>query len=359
MLNIQITKTAAPKAKPTDETKLGFGKIFTDHMFLMDYTEGQGWHDARIVPYAPLPLDPACVVFHYAQEIFEGMKAYRTADDVIQLFRPGCNAGRFQDSAERLCIPKIPVEDFVQAVSTLVDLERDWVPHSDGASLYIRPFVFATDVGLGVHASRHYLFVVICAPSGAYYAEGHDPVKIYVEDSFIRAAPGLTGFTKCGGNYAASIKAGELAEEKGFSQVLWLDGVEKKYVEEVGSMNIMFKIDGKVYTAACTGTVLPGVTRRSIIELLRDWGYEVVEGKLAIADVMKAADEGKLEEVFGTGTAAVVSPVKELDWEDKKALIGGGQIGPVTQKLYDTLTGIQWGKLPDTKGWIVPVEKKL
>ena len=327
MLDIKIVRTTEPKAKPQDESKLGFGKIFTDHMFLMDYTAGEGWHDARVVPYASLPLDPATVVFHYAQEIFEGMKAYRTADGSVQLFRPDCNAKRFQDSADRLCIPKIPVEDFVQAVETLVDVDRDWVPHSDGASLYIRPFVFANDVGLGVHASKHYLFCIICAPSGAYYAEGLDPVRIYVEDEY--------------------------------SQVLWLDGVEKKYVEEVGSMNIMFKIDGKIYTAACTGTVLPGVTRRSIIELLKDWGYEVIEGKLAIADVMKAAEEGKLEEVFGTGTAAVVSPVKELDWEGKVANISGGKIGPLTQKLYDTLTGIQWGKLPDTKGWTVKVEPKV
>lgn len=204
--------------------------------------------------------------------------------------------------------PQDPVEDYIQAVEALVDVDRDWVPHADGASLYIRPFVFANDVGLGVHASKHYIFCIICAPSGAYYAEGINPVRIYVEDEYIRAAPGLTGFTKCGGNYAASIKAGELAEEQGYAQVLWLDGVEKKYVEEVGSMNIMFKIDGKVYTAATVGTVLPGVTRRSCIELLKDWGYEVVEGKLAIADIMQAARDGKLEEVFGTGTAAVVSP---------------------------------------------------
>ena len=357
MLNIQVTRTTAPKQKPQDETKLGFGKIFTDHMFLMDYTAGEGWHDPRIVPYGPLPMDPATTVFHYAQEIFEGMKAYRTADGSVQLFRPDCNASRMQDSADRLCIPKIPVEDFVQAVEAIVDIDRDWVPHTDGASLYIRPFVFATDVGLGVHASRHYLFVIICSPSGAYYAEGLDPVRIYVEDEYIRAAPGLTGFTKCGGNYAASIKAGEMAEEQGFAQVLWLDGVEKKYVEEVGSMNIMFKIDGKIYTAPCTGTVLPGVTRRSIIELLRDWGYEVCEEHVAIADIMKAGHDGKLEEVFGTGTAAVVSPVKELDWKGDKVFISDGKIGELTQKLYDTLTGIQWGKIPDTKGWIVPVCK--
>ena len=356
MLDIKITKTAHPKEKPQDESKLGFGKQFSDHMFLMDYTAGEGWHDARIVPDGPWEMDPATTVFHYAQEIFEGMKAYRTADGKIQLFRPDCNANRFNDSADRLGMPPIPPEDFVQAVKALVDVDRDWVPHSDGASLYIRPFCIATDVGLGVHAAKHYRFAIICAPSGAYYAEGLDPVRIYVEDEYIRAAPGLTGFTKCGGNYAASIKAGELAEERGFSQVLWLDGVEKKYVEEVGSMNIMFKIDGEIYTAPCVGTVLPGVTRRSIIELLKDWGSKVHEERVAIADIMKAADEGKLEEVFGTGTAAVVSPVKELDWEGKVAHISGGHIGELTQKLYDTLTGIQWGKLPDTKGWIVPVE---
>ena len=220
MLDIKIVKTTAPKAKPADESKLGFGKLFSDHMFLMDYTDGEGWHDARIVPYAPFELDPACVVFHYAQEIFEGMKAYRTADNTIQLFRPDCNAKRMQDSSDRLCIPQIPVEDFVQAVKALVEVDKDWVPHTDGASLYIRPFVIASDVGLGVHASKHYIFCIICAPSGAYYAEGINPVRIYVEDEYIRAAPGLTGFTKCGGNYAASIKAGELAEQQGFAQVL-------------------------------------------------------------------------------------------------------------------------------------------
>ena len=357
MLDIQITRSASPKARPADETKLGFGKIFTDHMFLMDYTLGQGWHDPRIVPYGPFSLDPACVVFHYAQELFEGMKAYRTADNTIQIFRPDCNAKRMQDSCDRMCVPQIPVEDYIQAVKALVEIDKDWVPHSDGASLYIRPFIFATDVGLGVHASHHYTFCIIAAPSGAYYAEGINPVRIYVEDDYIRAAPGLTGFTKCGGNYAASIKAGELAEEKGFAQVLWLDGVEKKYVEEVGSMNIFFKIAGKVYTAACVGTVLPGVTRRSCIELLQEWGYEVVEGKLAIADVMKAGHDGTLEEVFGTGTAAVVSPVKELDWKGDAVYIGDGKIGPVTQKLYDTMTGMQWGRIPDDKGWIVPVCK--
>ena len=357
MLDIQITRTTAPKAKTPDD-QLGFGKVFSDHMFIMDYDAGQGWHDARIVPYGPLSLDPSAVVFHYAQECFEGMKAYRTAGNRIQLFRPDCNARRMNNTHERLCIPQIPVEDFVQAVKALVEVEKDWVPHSEGSSLYIRPFTIATMPQLGVHASTRYLFIIICSPSGAYYKEGLAPVKIYVEDTYVRACPGGTGFTKCGGNYAVSLLAGEKAEQKGYSQVLWLDSQERKYVEEVGAMNIFFKIDGKVYTAKADekdGTVLPGVTRRSIIELLRDWGVEVIEGKLAIDDIMQASRDGKLEEVFGSGTAAVVSPVKQLDYEDQSAFIGGGEIGPLTQKLYDTMTGMQWGKIPDSKGWIVPV----
>ncbi len=358
MLDIKVTKTTAPKAKPTDESKLGFGQIFSDHMFVMDYELGKGWYDPRIVPYAPFALDPASSVFHYAQEIFEGLKAYRTAEGEINLFRADCNAKRMLQSAERLCMPMLAEEDFLQAVNALVDVERDWVPHTDGASLYVRPFAFACDSSLGVHAAHHYTFCIITSPSGAYYAEGINPIKIYVEDEFIRSAPGLTGFCKCGGNYAASIKAGELAAQKGYAQVLWLDGVEKKYVEEVGSMNIMFKIDGKIYTAPIEGTVLEGVTRRSAIELLRDWGYDVVEAKLAIADVMAAAKAGKLEEVFGTGTAAVVSPVKELAWKDDVAYIGDGTIGALTQRLYDEMTGMQWGKLPDNKGWVTTVAKK-
>ena len=350
-MEIRIERTTAPKAKPADETALGFGNLFTDHMFVMDYTEGKGWHDARIVPYAPLVLDPAALVFHYAQECFEGMKAYRRADGKVQLFRPEKNAARMQSTHQRLCIPEIPVEDFVQAVRALVQVDEAWVHHTDGTSLYLRPFTIATEAVLGVKASARYQFIVIASPSGAYYAEGIDPVRIYVEDEYVRAAPGGTGYIKCGGNYAASIIASEKAHQLGFSQVLWLDGVERKYVEEVGSMNIFFKIDGQIYTAATVGTVLPGITRMSCIELLRDWGYTVNEGRLAIADVMAAARDGKLEEVFGTGTAAVISPVGELVYEGESAHINGGQIGPVTQKLYDTLTGIQWGRLPDDRGW--------
>ena len=356
MLDIKVTKTTAPKAKP-DEKHLGFGNHYTDHMFIMDYTEGRGWHSPRIEPYHSLELDPAALVFHYAQECFEGMKAYRAANGRVLLFRPEKNAARMQSTHRRLCIPEIPVEDFVQAVKALVSVDKDWVPGEPDTSLYLRPFTIATEAHLGVKPSASYQFIIIASPSGAYYAEGMNPVKIYVENEDVRAVKGGTGYTKCGGNYAASIKAGEMAEQQGFAQVLWLDGVEKKYVEEVGSMNIMFKIDGKIYTAPCTGTVLPGVTRRSIIELLKDWGYEVCEEHVAIADIMKAGHDGKLEEVFGTGTAAVVSPVKELDWKGDKVFISGGKIGELTQKLYDTLTGIQWGKLPDTKGWIVPVCK--
>ena len=351
MLDIKITKTTHPKEKPQDESKLGFGKQFSDHMFLMDYTAGEGWHDARIVPYGPWEMDPATTVFHYAQEIFEGMKAYRTADGKIQLFRPDCNANRFNDSADRLGMPPIPPEDFVQAVKALVDVDRDWVPHSDGASLYIRPFCIATDVGLGVHAAKHYRFAIICAPSGAYYAEGLDPVRIYVEDEYIRAAPGLTGFTKCGGNYAASIKAGELAEERGFSQVLWLDGVEHKYVEEGGGMNVVFKIGGKIVTPMLTGSILPGITRRSCLQLLRDWGTPAEERLITVDELFEAAENGTLEEAMCVGTAAVICPIGELTYGDKVYTINNFQTGPLAQKLYDTLTGIQWGTAEDPHGW--------
>lgn len=356
MKEYPVQRAAVLKPKPDPDT-LVFGKTFTDHMFIMDYTAGQGWHDGRIVPYGPLALEPSAMVLHYAQEVFEGLKAYRGPDGGVQLFRPMENVRRINSSCERMCIPPLPEEDALAAIEQLVRLEAGWVPSKPGTSLYIRPFIIATTPSLGVHAAHDYLFCIITCPVGAYYAEGINPVKIYVENEDVRAVKGGTGYTKCGGNYAASIKAGEMAEQQGFAQVLWLDGVEKKYVEEVGSMNIMFKIDGKIYTAPCTGTVLPGVTRRSIIELLKDWGYEVCEEHVAIADIMKAGHDGKLEEVFGTGTAAVVSPVKELDWKGDKVFISGGKIGELTQKLYDTLTGIQWGKLPDTKGWIVPVCK--
>ncbi len=354
-MQIKIQKTTTPKAKP-DWKNLGFGHIFTDHMFIMDYDEGQGWHDARIVPYQPLVLDPSALVFHYAQECFEGLKAYRCADGSVQLFRPDKNAERMQSTHERLCIPEIPVADFVDAVKALVSVDKDWVPAEPDTSLYIRPFTIATEPILGVKASAKYQFIVICSPSGAYYEEGLNPVKIYVEDEYVRATPGGTGYIKCGGNYAASIAAGEKAHKLGYSQVLWLDGVERKYVEEVGAMNIMFKMGGEIYTAATVGTVLPGITRMSCIELLKNWGYKVNEGKLAIDTVMDAGRNGTLEEVFGTGTAAVISPVGSLMYEKEVVEINNFEIGELTQKLYDTLTGIQYGKLEDTFGWTVKVD---
>lgn len=354
-MEIKIQKTTTPKAKP-DWKNLGFGHIFTDHMFIMDYDEGKGWHDARIVPYQPLSLDPSALVFHYAQECFEGLKAYRLADGSVQLFRPDKNAERMQSTHDRLCIPQISVADFVDAIKALVSIDKDWVPSEPDTSLYIRPFTIATEAVLGVKASAKYQFIVICSPSGAYYAEGLNPVKIYVEDEYVRATPGGTGYIKCGGNYAASIAAGEKAHKLGYSQVLWLDGVERKYVEEVGAMNIMFKMGGEIYTAATTGTVLPGITRMSCIELLKSWGYKVNEGKLSIDSVMDAGRNGTLEEVFGTGTAAVISPVGSLMYEQEVVTINNFEIGDLTQKLYDTLTGIQYGKLEDTFGWTVKVD---
>lgn len=352
MEEIKIQRAAKLKEKPDPKT-LGFGKIFSDHMFLLDYHAGQGWHDPRIVPYGPFMLDPSAMVFHYAQEVFEGLKAYRTPDGSVQLFRPADNARRMADSCDRLCIPPVPEELFVEAVKALVKVDADWVPNEPGTSLYIRPFVIATDASLGVHASHSYLFCIITGPVGAYYAEGINPVKIYVENDDVRAVKGGTGYTKCGGNYAASIRAGERAEEQGYAQVLWLDGVHRKYIEEVGSMNVMFKVDGKIITPALTGSVLPGITRRSCLELLRDWGYAVEERLITAEELFDAAESGKLEEAWGTGTAAVISPIGEMGWKDKHVVVNGGEIGSLTQKLYDTLTGIQWGVEPDPYGWTV------
>ena len=351
-IKYELAKTL--KEKP-DQNALGFGHIFTDHMFIMDYDKGMGWHDARIVPYQPIVLDPSALVFHYAQECFEGLKAYRCPDGSVQLFRPDKNAERMQSTHKRLCIPEIPVEDFVEAVRALVAVEKDWVPSLPETSLYIRPFTIATEPVLGVKASDKYQFIIICSPSGAYYEEGMNPVKIYVEDEFVRATPGGTGYIKCGGNYAASIIASEKAHTMGYSQVLWLDGVERKFVEEVGSMNIMFKIGGEIYTAPTVGTVLPGITRMSCIELLKKWGYKVNESRLSIDDVMEAGKNGKLEEVFGTGTAAVISPVGGLMYENETVEINGNKTGELTQRLYDTLTGIQFGTLEDNMGWTLKV----
>ena len=354
MQEFPVTRAAALKTKPDPKT-LVFGQTFTDHMFLMNYETGKGWHDGRIVPYGPLSLEPCAMVFHYAQEVFEGMKAYRTPDGGVQLFRPMENARRLASSCERMCIPTIDPQTVVDAITQLVKVEADWVPNVPGTSLYIRPFIIATDPTLGVHASQTYIFAVICCPVGAYYAEGINPVKIYVEDEDVRAVKGGTGYTKCGGNYAASIRAGERAEENGYAQVLWLDGVHRKYIEEVGSMNVMFQVDGTVVTPKLTGSVLPGITRKSCLELLKAWGIPCEERLITAQERFDAAAAGKLDEAWGTGTAAVVSPIGEMGWEDRHAVVNGGQIGSLTQKLYDTLTGIQWGTLPDPCGWTVKV----
>ena len=352
MEEIKITRAAALKEKP-DSSTLVFGKNMTDHMFIVDYDEGKGWHDPRIVPYGPLPIDPAAKVLHYAEEIFEGLKAYHTADGTIQLFRPDCNIERMNNSAERMCLPQIPEELALAGITELVKLERDWVPSEEGTSLYIRPFMIGLDPALGVHASHHVQYIVIVCPVGAYYPEGLDPVKIYVEAQDVRAVRGGTGMAKTGGNYAASLRAGDRAEKQGYSQVLWLDGVHRKYIEEVGSMNVMFKIAGKIVTPDLNGSVLPGITRRSCIQLLKDWGYEVEERRISYEELFQAAEDGTLEEAWGTGTAAVVSPIGELAMEGKKVTISGNQIGELTQKLYDNLTGIQWGRLADPHNWIM------
>ena len=356
-MEIKVTKTTNPKPIPQDESTLGFGLKFTDHMFLMDWDEGQGWHDARIVPYGPLEIDPASTVLHYALEIFEGLKAYRTAEGKIQLFRPIENAKRMNRSAARFSMPDIPEEDFVEAVKALVDVDSAWVPYGFGTSLYIRPFYFADQIDLALHKVTHYRFVIIVSPSGSYYAEGLNPVKIMIEDEDVRAVRGGTGFTKCGGNYAASQRAGDRAMAKGYSQVLWLDGVERKYVEEVGAMNIMFKIDGVVVTPSIAeGSILPGITRKSILEYLRAKGIPCEERKISAEELMEAARTGRLEEAFGCGTAAVISPVGTLAFKDEVYEINGGKIGETSQWLYDTLTGIQWGKIEDEMGWVEPVK---
>ncbi len=354
MEKISIQLTAHPKAKP-DVNGIAFGTCFSDHMFLMDYSREQGWHDPRIVPYGPISLEPSAMVFHYAQEIFEGLKAYRTAEGKIQLFRPTENIARMNRSAERMCIPQVPEDIYMEALKTLVEVDKDWVPSEPDTSLYIRPFIIATDPQVGVHASHTYIFAIITCPVGSYYAEGLDPVKILIESEDVRAVRGGTGFAKCGGNYAASLRAGERAEQEGFSQVLWLDGVHRKYIEEVGSMNVMFKINGVVVTPELTGSVLPGITRKSSIQLLQDWGYEVQERLISIHELIEAAEDGSLEEAWGTGTAAVISPIGEIAYDGKHYTVQDGGIGSLTQRLYDTLTGIQWGKIPDTYGWTVPV----
>ena len=334
------------------ENELGFGTFFSDHMFVMDYEEGRGWYDARIVPFGNISLHPASTVLHYGAEIFEGLKAYRADDGSVRLFRPMENIKRMNTSAERMCLPLLDEDEALEILVKFVELEEKWVPKSFGTSLYLRPFMFGNDEHLGVHTVKRATFMLIASPSGSYYKEGINPVKIMIESEDVRTVRGGTGYAKCGGNYAASTRAGDRASKKGYSQVLWLDGVERKYIEEVGAMNVMFKIDGEIVTPMLTGSILPGITRKSCIEVLRNLGYKVTERLFSVDELVDALKSGRLEEAWGCGTAAVVSPIGKLMYEDVEYVVGGGKIGEVTQKLYDILTGIQWGRVEDTYGWV-------
>ncbi|KAF0821797.1 branched-chain amino acid aminotransferase [Cytobacillus firmus] len=354
---IEISHTPEKKQKPAFDN-LVFGRNFTDHMFEMDYTAGRGWHDPRIVPYQPLSLDPAAMIFHYGQSVFEGLKAYLTIDNEVLLFRPEKNMERLNKSNSRLCIPEIDEELALYALKELISVDRDWIPNVEGTSLYIRPFVISTEPYLGVAPSTRYKFIIILSPVGAYYKEGINPVKIAVQNEYVRAVKGGTGTAKTGGNYAASLKAQELASLTGYSQVLWLDGKENKYIEEVGSMNIFFKINGEVVTPELNGSILEGITRNSVLELLKYWNVPVSERRISIEEIYQAHADGQLEEAFGTGTAAVISPIGEFFWDNKIIEINEGKTGDLSKKIYDTLTGIQKGTEPDPFGWSVKVEKK-
>lgn len=350
-MEIKIEKTNNPGKMPPEES-LGFGKVFSDHMFVMDYEEGRGWYDPRIVPFARISLHPASTVLHYGAEVFEGLKAYRTAEGGIRLFRPMENIKRLNRSAERMCMPQLDENDALKILETYVKFEAEWVPHSFGTSLYLRPFMIGNDETLGVHTIKRATFMIIASPSGSYYKEGINPVKIMIETEDVRTVKGGTGYAKCGGNYGASTRAGARAEKKGYSQVLWLDGIERKYIEEVGAMNVMFKIDGEIVTPELTGSILPGITRKSCIEVLKNLGYKVSERLISVDELISALKEGRLEEAWGTGTAAVVSPIGKLMYEDVEYTINDEKIGALTQQLYDILTGIQWGKIEDTFGWV-------
>lgn len=353
--DIKITLSETKKEKPQAD-KLEFGKVFTDHMFIMDYMQGKGWYNPRVVPYQSLTLEPSSMIFHYGQSVFEGLKAYRTEKDEVILFRPEKNFERLNRSNDRLCIPPIDVEFALTALKTLIRVDRDWVPNANGTSLYIRPFVIATEPYLGVSVSDRYKFIIIMSPVGSYYKEGIHPVKIAVETEFTRTVKGGTGEAKTGGNYASSLKAQEVSEQLGYSQVLWLDGVEKKYIEEVGSMNVFFKINGEVVTPALNGSILQGVTRGSIIELLKHWNFPVSERRISMQEVYDAYKAGQLEEAFGTGTAAVISPIGEFLWNGEKMVINNGETGELSEKLYNTLTGIQCGKLEDPLNWVTKLD---
>jgi branched-chain amino acid aminotransferase len=349
---VHLASASGRKPRPTDESALGFGKIFSDHMFLMEYSEGPGWHDARVVPYGPLSLDPAAMVFHYGQEIFEGLKAYRGAGGSVCLFRPRMNFERLNRSAARLCMPEIPPDDQFEAVSALVRADRNWIPSSRGTSLYIRPVMMATEPGLGVRPAAEYLYFIITGPVGNYYSRGFEPVRILVEQRFVRAARGGVGEAKTGANYAASLLAAKNAKEKGFDQVLWLDAGRRESVEEVGTMNIFFVIGDELITPPLSGSILPGVTRDSVLRIAHAWGWKVSERPINIEEVRKASAVGSLREVFGTGTAAVISPVGALSFLGEELTVNEGRVGELSGKLFEEITGIQYGEVPDRYGWM-------
>lgn len=355
MENLTIEKSTNLKEKPSNES-LGFGNVFTDHMFVMDYAIDKGWYNQQIVPYQDIKISPACMAIHYGQSVFEGLKAYATTSGKTLLFRPLENLKRLNRSNERMCIPEIDIELVLNYIKELINLDKEWIPKKPGTALYIRPFVFATDPLLGVSPSATYKFMVILSPVGAYYKEGLNPVNIYVETNYVRSVRGGVGFAKTCGNYAASLKAQKESKQKGFSQVLWLDALERKYVEEVGTMNIFFKIGDKIITPPITeGSILPGVTRDSVITLLKSWDIDVVERKISIDEVLEASDNSTLKEVFGTGTAAVISPVGKLTYNEKEIEINNMQIGELSSKIYDTVTGMQYGKLEDNFEWLIEI----
>nr|WP_071394759.1 branched-chain amino acid aminotransferase [Bacillus tuaregi] len=352
MMKIKMELTKVKKDKPISN-QLGFGQFFTDHMFIEDYTDEKGWHDPRILPYQSISLDPAAKVFHYGQTVFEGLKAYLTIDQKVRLFRPKSNFKRLNASNERLCIPAINEEHVLEALKGLITVDREWIPTNPGTSLYIRPFIIATDPCLGVSSSKRFQLIIIMSPVGSYYKEGIKPVKIQVEQHYVRAVAGGTGAAKTGGNYASSLKGQELASKDGYSQTLWLDGIERRYIEEVGSMNIFFKINGIVVTPELNGSILPGITRDSMIQLLKSKNIPLEERRISMDEVLEAYHNGTLEEAFGTGTAAVISPIGEFKWKDNRIILNNSEIGEVTQMLYDTLTGIQNGSLEDPFGWTI------
>lgn len=356
--SIHVEMSTSLKEKPKTD-QLEFGRTFTDHMFVMDYAEPVGWHQAAILPYQPIMVDPSAMIFHYGQSVFEGLKAFRTEKGDVQLFRPKKNLERLNKSNDRLVIPAIDEAFVLEGIKKLIEIDQDWVPDVDGTSLYIRPFIIATEPFLGVAPSHHYKLIVILSPVGSYYKEGINPVKIAVENQFVRTVKGGTGEAKTGGNYASSLKAQEIVEKDGFSQVLWLDGIERKYIEEVGSMNVFFKINGEVVTPKLNGSILAGVTRDSVIELLKHWDIPISERRLSMEELAEAHKAGLLEEAFGSGTAAVISPIGMLAWNDEKYTINEGKTGELSKKIYDTITGIQYGKIKDPFNWTQPITDKV